>query len=157
MTGARTLLITLCILAAWVFAKPAHSLEGLDVNTVAALETEKEIYISTKRKSGEWSEPAPVWFDYENGIIYSTTSPNSHKAKRINDGRRKVRISVGHPNGPTFTGIAQTFTDSAIVSRMAEAYDNKYWISWFGFFRPRVDRVETGKTIAYRVTPQTAN
>ena len=127
------------------------------MNTVIALETEKEIYISTKRKNGEWSKSAPVWFNYVDGIIYSTTSPNSYKAKRIYGGRRKVRISVGHPNGPTFTGIAQTFTDSTIVSRMGEAYDNKYWISWFGFFRPRIDRVESGKTIAYHVTPQTAD
>lgn len=157
MKGIRTLAFTFGLLAAWVFANPAHSIEGLDMTTVIALETEKEIYISTKRKNGEWSQPAPVWFNYADGIVYSTTSPNSYKAKRIEDGRRKVRISVGQPNGPTFTGIAQAFTDSAIVSRMAAAYDNKYWISWFGFFRPRVDRVASGKTIAYRVTPQIAD
>ena len=57
------------------------------MTTVIALEAEKEIYISTKRTNGEWSQPAPVWFNYADGIVYSTTAPNSYKAKRIEDGR----------------------------------------------------------------------
>ena len=51
--------------------------------TKEALATSKLIYVATRRKSGERSEAAPIWFIYENDAIWTTTSPDSWKAKRI--------------------------------------------------------------------------
>ena len=147
------LMITLGLCLAGLIPGMVHTAHTLPSNTIEQLKTEKEIYVSTKRKSGEWSTAAPIWFMYADGFIYFTTSPESYKTKRIKSGRNEVRISVGSKDGPTFTGTAVAFADAAIVERMGEAYNDRYWIAWFGLFRPRVDRVESGKTIAFKVTP----
>ena len=34
---------------------------------------------------------------------------------------------------------------------MGQAYRDKYWIAWMGLFRPRSERVTSGKTVAYLV------
>ncbi len=130
-----------------------QSVQALSAGAAAALKTEKEIYVATKRKSGEWSKAAPIWFMYDGEAVYFTTSPTAYKAKRIKRGS-PVRVWVGSNDGPSFTGKAEIVADSAIVARMGEAYGQKYWIAWVGLFRPRVDRVEAGKTVAVKVTPE---
>ena len=146
--SAFLILLTLCL--AGLIPGMVHA---FDESTIAQLRTAKEIHVATKRKGGEWSSAAPVWFWYADEAIYFTTSPSSYKAKRILDGRNAVRIAVGGQDGPTFTGTAEIFTDAALVKRMADAYNEKYWIAWFGLFRPRVERIESGKTVAIKVTP----
>ncbi len=153
MSSLSVLLIPLILCPAGLIPGRVQTAAALDSHTIAQLHTAKEIYVSTKRKSGQWSSTAPVWFWYTDEAIYFTTSPRSHKAKRILDGRNAVRVAVGSEDGPTFTGTAEILTDTAIVERMGEAYNNKYWIAWLGFARPRVGRVESGKTIAIKVTP----
>ena len=150
MSTLSTLLILLTLGLVGLMPSVVHA---LDENTIAQLRTAKEIYLSTQRKSGAWGSAAPVWFWYTDEVIYLTASPSSYKAKRILDGRTTVRIAVGSRDGPTFTGAADIFTDAAIVERMGEAYNNKYWLAWLGFARPRVSRVESGKTVAIKVTP----
>ena len=130
-----------------------QSVQALSAGAAATLKTEKEIYVATKRKSGEWSKAAPIWFMYDGEAVYFTTSPTAYKAKRIKRGS-PVRVWVGSNDGPSFTGKAEIVEDSAIVARMGEAYGQKYWIAWLGLFRPRVDRVEAGKTVAVKVTPE---
>ena len=44
-------------------------------------------------------------------------------------------------------------TEPAVAERMAAAYNEKYWLAWIGLFRPRPERVRTGKTLIVRVTP----
>ena len=148
-----TFLILLMLCLAGLIPGMVQMAAALDSDTLVQLQTAKEIYLSTQRKSGEWSSAAPVWFWYADGVIYLTASPSSYKARRILDGRDTVRIAVGGQDGPTFTGKAEIFTDAAIVERMGEAYTDKYWLAWLGFARPRVSRVESGKTVAIRVTP----
>ena len=150
MNAFSTLLILLMFCLAGLIP---GMVQALDEHTLAQLRTAKEIYLSTQRKSGEWGSAAPVWFWYTDEVIYLTASPSSYKAKRILDGRTAVRIAVGSRDGPVFTGKAELFTDAAIVERMGEAYNNKYWLAWLGFARPRVSRVESGKTVAIKVTP----
>jgi PPOX class probable F420-dependent enzyme len=129
-----------------------HSAQALSADAEAALKTEKDIYVATKRKSGEWSSAAPIWFMYDGEALYFTTSPSSYKAKRIKRGS-PVKVWVGSQDGPSFTGKAEIIEDRATVTRMGEAYSQKYWIAWLGLFRPWVDRVESGKTVAVKVTP----
>ena len=147
------LLITLGLWLAGLIPGMVCAVDALDKNIIAQLNEAKEIYVSTKRKSGAWSSAAPVWFWYTDDVIYLTASPTSYKAKRIMSGRNAMRIAVGSKDGLTFTGRAETFTDAAIVNRMGAAYNKKYWLAWLGFARPRVSRVESGKTIAIKVTP----
>ncbi len=124
---------------------------GLSPATEAALRSSSYIYVSTERKSGVWSKQSPIWFIYEDGKIFFTTSPDSWKAKRIARGSR-LRIRVGSEDGPELIGKPEAVTDAALIDRMGKAYSDKYWIAWAGFFRPRSDRVAAGKTKAYQIT-----
>ncbi len=129
-----------------------HSAQAFSTDVDAALKTEKDIYVATQRKSGAWGKAAPVWFMYDGEAVYITASPTSYKAKRVKRGR-PVKVWVGSPDGPSFTGKAELFKDNAIVTRMGEVYSQKYWTAWIGIARPRVSRVESGKTVAIKITP----
>jgi len=117
-----------------------------------ALATAKNLYVATTRADGSMSKVSPVWFMADGDTIYFTTLPTSYKAKRIAKGS-PLLISVGSESGPHFVGKGELLRDPALAEKMAPAYDSKYWISWFGFFRPRADRVRDGKTVIVRVTP----
>ena len=82
----------------------------------------------------------------------SRPTPDSHKAKRIAKGS-PVLVWVGSSQGPHFVGHGEIIRDPAQAERMAPVYDQKYWISWLGFFRPRADRIRDGSTVIVRVTP----
>ena len=145
-------LATLCMLAIVVGSEA-----GTFPATVAeALKTSKNLYVATKRKDGTQSAVAPIWFMNDGEAVYFTTTPTSHKAKRIASGS-PLLVWVGAENGPHFVGKAEILRDPvgapAVAEKMAPAYDQKYWISWMGFFRPRADRVRDGKTLIVRVTP----
>jgi general stress protein 26 len=120
--------------------------------TEAALRTADLIYVATRRRDGSLSTVAPIWFYYRpDGTLFFTTSPGSWKAKRIAVGS-PLSIWVGAEDGPFVEGRAQPTTDRALIDEMGQAYGEKYWIAWLGFFRPRSDRVADGKTRAYVVT-----
>jgi PPOX class probable F420-dependent enzyme len=121
--------------------------------TEELLQSASYIYVATQRKNGELGSFSPIWFTYDQGKIFFTTAPESWKAKRLGKSG-PVTIRVGTEDGPVVTGIAQQVTDPAYVDRMGKAYNDKYWIAWMGFFRPRSERVSEGKTIAYVVEPE---
>lgn len=142
------LLITVGLCVAGV----VHAAGGVSSEVEDALKTEAYIYVATRRLNGEWSTPAPVWFMYDGEAIYFTTAPTSHKAHRIHRGS-PVRVWVGKKDGPFFEGEARFVKDRPVVERMAEVYEQKYWIVRLGFFRPRFRRVNSGKTLVVQVTP----
>jgi len=121
--------------------------------TEQLLTSSSYIYVATQRPDGELGSFNPIWFNYDQGKIFFTTSPDSFKAKRIAKGS-PLTIRVGTEDGPVIVGKAEKVTDPAYVDRMGDAYDKKYWISWLGFFRPRGERVTSGKTMAYVVDVQ---
>lgn len=131
---------------------------GAQLSTAAALTPELEralrengtIYLATRRADGTRSSAAPVWFWWDGKNIYSTTSPGSHKAKRLRRGS-PVYFSFS-PDGPFIETTAEIITDLDVVARMGDEYNKKYWIAWLGFFRPRPDRISDGKTIAFKLT-----
>lgn len=145
----RTFLWTALVAAAAFRATRARAAE-LPASTRQALESDSLIYVATRRKSGERSTVRPIWFYYENGTVFFTTSPSSWKAKRISRGS-PLYIWVGDDDGPFLVGQAERVTDPELIARMGEAYARKYWLAWLGLFRPRPDRVAEGKTVAYRV------
>lgn len=126
---------------------------NLSSATEQLLQSSSYIYVATERKSGDLGSFSPIWFAYDDGKIFFTTSPDSFKAKRIAKGR-PLTIHVGTEDGPVVVGKAQKVSDPAFIEKMGEAYNKKYWLSWVGFFRPRSDRVGAGKTMAYVVDPE---
>jgi PPOX class probable F420-dependent enzyme len=125
---------------------------ALPPETVKALETDKHIYVATERSDGTRSKAVPVWFIWDGTNVWTTTAPGSWKAKRIAKGS-PVFVNVGTEDGPGFEGKAEIVTDPEQAARMAPRYDEKYWISWIGFFRPRPERVKSGKTLIIKITP----
>ena len=121
-------------------------------NVAQALKTSDYIYVATKRKDGTQSKVVPVWFTYDGDAVYFTTGPDSHKARRIRHGS-PLLVWVGNEDGPHFEAKAELLNDPALAARMGDAYNAKYWIAWMGFFRPRADRVRSGKTVIVKVTP----
>ena len=146
-----TLAFGVVFLALLVWPQTATAAE-IPTATQEALRTSDSIHMATRRKDGSLSSVKPVWFYYEQGDeLFFTTSPDSWKAKRIARGS-PVYIWVGAKNGPFVLGEARQVSDSELVDRMGDAYGDKYWIAWLGFFKPRGSRVESGKTNAYLVT-----
>jgi general stress protein 26 len=126
---------------------------GFPPAVAEALRSAKHIYVATVRADGSQSAVVPVWFMVEGDAVYFTSAPDSHKVRRIRRGS-PLRVWVGSRDGPHFTAHAEVITDPAVAARMAPAYDEKYWISWLGFFRPRPERVRDGKTVLIKVTPE---
>jgi general stress protein 26 len=122
----------------------------VSAKTKELLQSSSYIYTATERKDGGISESVPIWFMWDGDQIFFTTAPESWKAKRIARGSPLV-INVGTKDGPKLVGKATKVTDPAVIDRMGQAYNDKYWIAWMGFFRPRSDRVTSGKTAAYLV------
>lgn len=152
MSDRRSVLRTILLVGAAVLLAPVRALaQRIPEATKAALANSKLLYVATQRKSGERSTIAPVWFVWENDAIWTTTSPTSWKAKRIARGS-PLYIWVGSESGPFVVGTAEKITDPAIVAHMGELYADKYWIAALGFFKPRPERVSSGKTVAYKVT-----
>lgn len=118
--------------------------------TKELLQSSSYIYTATQRKSGETSESVPIWFMWDGARIFFTTGPESWKAKRIARGS-PLFINVGTKDGPKLRGKASKVTDPVLIDRMGQAYSDKYWIAWMGLFRPRSERVTSGKTVAYLV------
>jgi len=129
---------------------------ALSTTTEQALATSTLLYVATQRKSGARSTVRPIWFNYEGGTLYFTTSPSSWKARRLARGS-PLYIWVGSESGPFLIGHAERINDRDTIARMGEEYARKYWIARLGFFRPDPDRVSAGKTIAYRVTIEEAD
>lgn len=150
----RSALSVLALMAhlALVIAPVSSAAAELDAATLKALAEEDLIYTATERKDGSLSSAAPIWFwaDGESDVLYTSTSPDSWKAKRLERGS-PLHIWVGDDDGPYLVGEAERIMDPATITMMGEKYSDKYWIAWVGFFRPRADRVTEGKTIAYRV------
>lgn len=152
MTGRRYTLKLLLASATWMLWPAPARAASLPPETEAALRSSDLIYVATRRPSGALSEISPIWFYYMgDGQLFFSTSPDSWKAKRIAAGS-PLYIWVGDKDGPFLEGRATGTTDSALIDRMGAAYADKYWIAWVGLFKPRSDRVNSGKTKAYVVT-----
>lgn len=130
----------------------AMATAGFAPNVTEALKTSKNLYVSTQRADGSKSKVSPIWFMFDGDAVYFTTVPTSYKAKRVAKGS-PLYIAVGSETGPSFVGKGEILNDPQLAEKMAPVYDQKYWISWLGFFRPRPDRIREGKTVIVKVTP----
>ena len=155
MIGRRTVLHLVVLAVAWLFWPTPARAADLPPETQKALRDADQIYIATRRRNGALSSIKPVWFYYDGDKVFFTTAPTSWKAKRLAAGS-PLYIWVGSESGPFLEGTAVRVDDPALIDRMGAAYANKYWIAWLGFFKPRSDRVTSGKTNAYLVTVKQA-
>ena len=152
MHGAATILAITVFAATSTMAMADEVIKGFPADFAAHLARAKEIYVATQRKDGSRSDVVPVWFGLMDNAIWFTTSPDSHKAKRVMHGS-PLFVSVEGKDGPFVTVKAEVIKDGALADRLGEIYKEKYWIAWLGFFRPSRARNESGKTVLLRLTP----
>jgi general stress protein 26 len=152
MTSRRQALRLGLVSVVWLLWPSRASAASLPPETESALRSSDLIYVATRRQNGALSAIKPIWFYYDDGKIFFTTSPDAWKAKRIAAGS-PLYIWIGSEDGPFVEGTAERVTDPALIDRMGDAYAKKYWIAWLGLFKPRSSRVTDGKTMAYLVTP----
>ncbi len=111
------------------------------------------IYLTTVRKGGDQSRPAPVWFtitpDQE---ILIQTAPDTWHARRIRRGS-PVIVSVGGRNGLAFVGCAKFSQDSKIIDQIVNDFPRKYLMAWLGLYRPTKASFLKGTRAAIRITP----
>ena len=132
----------------------ADSGGGLSPSVKTFLKTQKLISVATKRANGDWSRPAPVWFAYEDEVVYFITAPTSFKARRIRKGS-PVLVWLDEKREPAFSGETQIVTDPVILDRINAAYQDKYWAAWLTYWAmPLAGRVQAGNMVAVRVTPR---
>lgn len=129
--------------------------QGLPLDMAEKLVEAKQIYVATQRKDGSRSEAAPVWFGIMEGCIWFTTSPDSHKGKRIRRGS-PVFVSVQGKKGPFVRLRAEIVSDGDKAEALGKLYEKKYWLAWLGFFRPSRERVQSGKVLLIRLVPEEA-
>ncbi len=125
--------------------------QGVPLEIAEKLLEAKHIYVATQRQDGSRSQAAPVWFGIMEGAIWFTTSPDSHKGKRIRRGS-PVFLSVEGKQGPFVRLNAEIVNDADKAEALGKIYERKYWLAWLGFFRPSKERVETGKVLLIRLT-----
>ena len=154
---ARTVMAAIVLSFAALAGPPGRAvaeraLTGFPPDFVAHLQKVKEIYVATQRKDGTRSTAVPVWFGWMDDAIWFTTSPTSHKGKRVRAGS-PVFVSVEGKDGPFIKTKAEIIKDGAVADRLGALYSKKYWIAWLGFFRPSRARNESGKTVLLKLTP----
>lgn len=117
------------------------------------LTTAKYVYISSTRKDGSLSKPAEIWFMSDNGAVYVGTLPTSWRARRIKAGRPQAKISVGKPDGPSFTATGAVVKDPALETRMLETYAKKYPDGWPKYEQKFRSGFADGSRILIKYTP----
>jgi len=120
----RALAVTLVLLAVTV------AWAGFTEEQRRALEEARYVYIQSERRSGEWSKPAEIWFFVDGDTLYVGTRPTSWRVRRIQAGRRRARIAIGTPQGPTFEARGSVVKDRAREEQLMEAFARKYPDGW---------------------------
>ena len=115
------------------------------------LSQSKEIYVATVRKDGTRSAAVPIWFALMDDAIWSSTSPSSHKARRVHRGSPML-VSARGTDGPFVKANAEVVKDGALAERLGELYARKYWRAWLGFFRPGRAKLEAGTIVLLKLT-----
>ena len=132
----------------------AYGTGQLGDSVQAALETQKLVSIATQRANGGWGRAAPVWFMYDGEAVYFITAPDSYKARRIRRGS-PAQVWLSDTTGPAFVGSTHVVTDVPTLERINAAYKRRYWLAWLTYWAvPLAGRVEAGKMVAVKVTPQ---
>jgi len=119
-----------------------------------ALSKSQLIFIATVRKDGNQSKASPVWFTVsaDNSAIFIETSPTSWKAKRIRRGS-PVLVWIGAADGPAFIGRAAITSDAAVVDKILEDYQRKYWLNRVLGVGPSRSELAASRQIAIAITP----
>jgi hypothetical protein len=120
---------------------------------MSQLQHSKEIYVATLRKDGTRSTAVPVWFGILDDAILFSSLPDNHKAKRVKRGS-PIFVSVQGKDGPFIKTKAEIVKDGGVAERLGQIYSQKYWIAWVGMFRPSRAKIETGKNVLIRLTPE---
>ena len=156
MQTLRSKASRILVFAAVLGALAAHlgSARSLDEQLTEQLGSAKYVYLSSERKSGEWSEPAEIWFLWDQGSVWVGTKPSTWRVRRIKAGRTKARIAIGKVDGPTFEATGAVVKDAAIEAKLMETYAKKYPDGWKSYEPSFRDGWKSGERVLVRYTPR---
>ncbi|MGH7894785.1 MAG: hypothetical protein ACREQL_08960, partial [Candidatus Binatia bacterium] len=112
------------------------------------------VYVQSERKTGEWSKPAEIWFQVENGKVCVGTRSTSWRVRRIGWKRTKARIAVGKADGPRFEATAALVKDPALESRLMDDFAKKYPDGWKKHEQNFRDGFKSGERVVVCYTPK---
>src|SRR2546428_686945 len=111
---------------ALLLALATHATAALSPELDRALKESKYVYVQSERKAGDLGKSAEIWYFYDAGTVYVASPPTAWRVRRIKAGRRKARIAVGKPDGPSFAAAGRTLHDGAIEERLLAAFSRQY-------------------------------
>jgi hypothetical protein len=114
----------------------------------------KYVYLSSQRATGGWSDPAEIWYFYDQGAVWVGTKPTSWRARRIKAGRANARIAVGKVDGPAFEATGEVVKDPAMEAKLMETFAKKYPDGWRTYEPGFRDGFKTGERLLLRYTPR---
>jgi hypothetical protein len=139
---------------ALTMAIAATTLAALSPDVERRLAEAKYVYLQSERKTGEWGKAAEIWFYVEKGDVYVGTRPTSWRVRRIKAGRKRARIAVGAPDGPTFEATGSVAADAGVEQRMMEHFARKYPDGWPRHADSFRQGFKTGERVLVRYTPR---
>src|SRR5437879_3090636 len=112
---AQRFTVRICVLS---LALATLATAALSPELDRALKESKYVYVQSERKAGDLGKSAEIWYFYDAGTVYVASPPTAWRVRRIKAGRRKARIAVGKPDGPSFAATGRTLHDGAIEERL---------------------------------------
>ena len=128
---------------------------ALSADVEKALRESPYVYIQSERKTGTLGKPAEIWFMYDGGAVLVGTPQTAWRVKRIKAGRKRARIAVGKPDGPSFDATGELVRDAAVEQRLLAEFGRKYPEGWARFADRFRDGFKSGERVIVRYTPVT--
>jgi len=128
---------------------------ALSADLEKALRESQYVYIQSERKTGALGKPAEIWFMYDGGAVLVGTPQTAWRVKRIKAGRKRARIAVGKPDGPSFDATGELVRDAAVEQRLLAEFGRKYPEGWARFADRFRDGFKSGERVIVRYTPVT--
>jgi hypothetical protein len=128
---------------------------ALSADVEKALRESQYVYIQSERKTGTLGKPAEIWFMYDGGAVLVGTPQTAWRVKRIKAGRKRARIAVGKPDGPSFDATGELVRDAAVEERLLAEFGRKYPEGWARFADRFRDGFKSGERVIVRYTPVT--
>ncbi|MGH7823497.1 MAG: hypothetical protein ACREQ9_27360 [Candidatus Binatia bacterium] len=133
---------------------PAPAAAALPPEISSALAESEYVYIATTRKDGSLGRPAEIWFFFHEGSVYVSSPKTTWRVRRIQDGRPAAKISVGKPEGPSFSAVGEIVADASMNEPLMNAFAKKYperWSTWAEKFR---QQLADGSRVVVRYAPK---
>jgi hypothetical protein len=104
----------------------------------AELTNNKGVYVKPIARGCKPRGPYETWFVYQNGAVYVPSPTAGPRARSIRQGSTEASITVGQPDGPSFTATGAILKPAEVSPSIFVDFQKKYperWALFGGLFR----------------------